>query len=255
MNTKAIYAGSFDPPTNGHRWVINEARKLFGQVIVAIGINPDKKPMFTVDERKKMLKDTIEYDHGYVMPFIDSFEGEYLINYAKRMGATHLIRGVRSASDFEFEQGMRHVNNDLDPDITTVFLIPPRDLSEVSSSLVKGLIGPIGWRETIKKWVPDPVHDKFIERFGEEKVVLKTPIIVCPEQEPEPKEEEKQSLSEIFERRQIKYMLGKRLGADVLDEQGLHVAYKGDVITEELIAIGKERGVFLHLSMNIEQED
>lgn len=164
---KAIYAGSFDPPTNGHQWMIDESMKLFNnQLIVAIGINPEKKSLFSVEERKKMLKDMIEYKHGLVMPVIDSFEYEYLISYAKRIGATHLVRGIRSVSDFEYEQAMRHINNDMNSDITTVFLIPPRDLSEVSSSLVKGLVGPTGWRDVVKKYVPEPVYNKFIERFG-----------------------------------------------------------------------------------------
>jgi len=160
---KAIYAGSFDPPTLGHDWMIEEARGMFGSLIVAVGINAAKKTMFTVEERIKMLKDM--YGDKVI---VDSFEGEFLIHYAIRKQAYYLVRGIRSVTDFEYEQGMRHINNDINSEITTVFLMPPRNLSEVSSSLVKGLIGPTGWRDVIKRYVPDIVYQKFIDRFGNE---------------------------------------------------------------------------------------
>ena len=161
--TTAVYAGSFDPPTNGHLWVIQEAVKLFGGVVVAVGINPDKKSLFSLEDRKQMLK---EMCAGYDNVTIDSFEGDYLINYTVRINATHILRGIRNESDYEYERMMRHVNYDLNPDISTVFLMPPREMAELSSSLVKGLVGPNGWRDIVCQYVPVSVYKRFIERFG-----------------------------------------------------------------------------------------
>jgi len=87
----------------------------------------------------------------------------YLIDYAKSVHATHILRGVRSAGDFEYERTMRNINGDLDPKICTVFLVPPRDIAEVSSSMVKGLIGPAGWRKIVRKYVPEPVYHQLLE--------------------------------------------------------------------------------------------
>ena len=167
MSTIGLYAGSFDPPTNGHVWMIQESARLFDKLVVSVGINPDKKTMFSLKDRLEMLSDiTKDIEVGSIV--IGSFEGQYLVDYAKgyNVGATHLVRGIRNSTDYEFERQMRHVNFDLNPKINTVFLMPPRDISELSSSLVKGLIGPNGWREVVQRYVPDAVYKKFIERFG-----------------------------------------------------------------------------------------
>ena len=159
---KAIYAGSFDPPTNGHVWMIEQGAKLFDELVVAIGLNPDKKHAFSLDERIEMLyKITGQYSNIKV----DTFENQFLVNYARSVDATYVLRGIRTPGDYEYERGMRHINSDLNPEITTVFLMPPRKISEISSSLVKGLVGPEGWEQVVRSYVPEPVYKKFLERF------------------------------------------------------------------------------------------
>ena len=95
---------------------------------------------------------------------VAAYSNLYLIDYAESIGATHILRGVRSAGDYEFERTMRNINGDLDPEICTVFLMPPRDIAEVSSSMVKGLIGPAGWRKIVRKYVPAPVYHQLLAR-------------------------------------------------------------------------------------------
>jgi len=158
---KGIYAGSFDPPTNGHLWMFEQGASLFDDFVVAVGINPDKKYAFSIQERLEMLRE-ITKRHRNVS--VETFENQFLVNYAKKIGAGYIVRGIRSEGDYEFERGMRHINSDLNPDITTVFLMPPREIAEVSSSLVKGLIGPEGWRDVVGKYVPDVVYAKLLER-------------------------------------------------------------------------------------------
>ena len=85
------------------------------------------------------------------------FDNRYLVDYAKKMGAAYVLRGIRSPNDYEYERVMRHINADMAPEITTVFLMPPRDIAELSSSMIKSLTGPEGWEETVKRYVPPQV--------------------------------------------------------------------------------------------------
>jgi len=159
---KGVYAGSFDPPTNGHLWMIEQGARLFDELVVAVGINPDKRYAFSVDERIEMLK---EITKPYSNIIVDSFEKKFLVDYAKLVGANYILRGIRSERDYTNERDMRYINSDLNPEIITIFLIPPREIAEVSSSSVKGLVGPDGWEEIIKKYVPKPVYKKFLKKF------------------------------------------------------------------------------------------
>lgn len=161
---RAIYAGSFDPITNGHVWVINEAIKLFENLKIVVARNPNKKYMFSWDERANMLNDSIIGEETFETFSMDQIRDELLINYAKERSVTHLIRGIRNESDYEYEKAMQYVNSDIDSKITTVYLIPPRELCEVSSSLVKGLTQSKGWEDVVKKYVPNPVLEKLKER-------------------------------------------------------------------------------------------
>ena len=150
-----VYAGSFDPPTIGHLWMIEEGAKLFARLIVAVGVNPGKRCSFPLEERLTMLRQSAR---GLRNVGVTSFSNRYLIHYARSIGATHILRGIRSESDYEFERTMRNVNGDLDSRICTLFLMPPRDIAEVSSSMVKGLIGPAGWKAIVRQYVPAPVY-------------------------------------------------------------------------------------------------
>jgi len=158
----AVYAGSFDPLTIGHLWMIEQGVALFPQLVVAIGINPEKRYTFSLTERLEMLRQSTRQFRNLK---VTSFKNEFLISYAKSIGATHILRGIRSGTDYEFERAMRNINGDLSPRITTVFLMPPRAIAEVSSSMVKGLIGPSGWERIVREYVPRPVYEQLVKKF------------------------------------------------------------------------------------------
>ncbi|GAB3264156.1 pantetheine-phosphate adenylyltransferase [Chitinimonas naiadis] len=157
---RAVYAGSFDPVTNGHLWMIEQGYELFDEMTVAIGVNPEKRSTFSVEEREAMLRECTQH-----LPKLKvaHFENQFLVNYAQSVGANFILRGIRTASDYEFERTMRYVNADLVPDIDTIFLMPPREIAEVSSTMIKGLVGPDGWEQVLRQYVPPPVHRRFIE--------------------------------------------------------------------------------------------
>ena len=151
---KAVYAGSFDPVTRGHLWMIEQAAKLFDSLIVAVGDNYKKNYTFTLEQRVSFLESLTS---GYSNIEVSHFTNEFLVNYAKRVGVNYIVRGIRNSQDYEFEKTMRHVNSDLDINITTVFLLPPRQFAEVSSSMVKGLVGSNGWEGVVTQYVPNIV--------------------------------------------------------------------------------------------------
>lgn len=152
----AVYAGSFDPPTNGHLWMIERGLELFDRLVVAIGNNPSKSYTFTVDHRIKLLRESVPSCERLT---IDHFDNRFLVDYAITMDAQYILRGIRSPDDYEYERVMRHINSDMAPQVTTTFLMPPRDIAELSSSMVKGLIGPEGWEEIVRRYVPIPVFE------------------------------------------------------------------------------------------------
>lgn len=165
MTRVAVYAGSFDPPTNGHMYMIREGAALFDQLVVAVGHNPEKRTTFSVEQRLRLLGAiTGEFPNVRV----ESFTSKYLVRYAASIGARYVLRGLRNQDDFQYENVFRQVNADLEPGITTVFLSTPRQLAETSSSFVKGLVGPEGWREVVKGFVPPPVFEELLRQFANE---------------------------------------------------------------------------------------
>jgi pantetheine-phosphate adenylyltransferase len=160
---KAVYAGSFDPITNGHLWMIEQGVRLFDQLVVAVGMNPDKTYTFSLEERMEMIRGSI---HHLSRVFIDSFVNQFLVHYAHSIGAQNILRGIRNERDYEFEREIRHINSDLRPEIVTVFLIPPRKMAEVSSSQVKGLIGPDGWEAVVQQYVPEAGFHFLVKKYG-----------------------------------------------------------------------------------------
>lgn len=159
----AVYAGSFDPPTNGHLWMIQRGLELFDRLIVAIGSNPSKSYSFPVEQRLELLRESAPKDDRLT---IAHFDNRYLVDYAKKMSADYILRGIRSPHDYEYERVMRHINSDMAPEITTVFLMPPRDIAELSSSMIKSLTGPEGWEETVSRYVPPAVFKALSGRGG-----------------------------------------------------------------------------------------
>lgn len=159
---KAVYAGSFDPITNGHLWMVKEGAGLFDKLFVSIGINPDKRNTFSLEERLDMLKKALK-DYRNVK--VGSFTNQFLAKYASSVNAEYLLRGIRTEGDYQYERTMRHINSDMNPSIVTVYMMPPREIVEVSSSMVKGMIGPEGWEDAIRSYVPEYVYGKLIEKF------------------------------------------------------------------------------------------
>jgi pantetheine-phosphate adenylyltransferase len=129
----ALYAGSFDPPTYGHLDLVERAARLFPRVIVAVGTNPTRSPLFSVPERLELLR-------GICAPYpnvsVESFDG-LLVDYGKRVGARVVVRGLRVGSDFEYELQIAHANADLRPEIDTVFLPTRTTYGFISASLVR----------------------------------------------------------------------------------------------------------------------
>ncbi|MCW6160171.1 MAG: pantetheine-phosphate adenylyltransferase [Candidatus Micrarchaeales archaeon] len=155
----AVYAGSFDPPTLGHEWVIKSGRRLFSKLIVAVAVNPAKKGTFTVQERVAMLK---AMTSGFPNVEVASFENVYTAHFAKAVGAGYLLRGVRNGTDFEYEKTIAEINSDLEPEIITLSLTPPPEVAKISSSLVKSLIGPEGWRDAIRRYLPPEAYSEML---------------------------------------------------------------------------------------------
>lgn len=162
-----IYAGSYDPPTNGHVWMIEQGARLFSKFYVAIGINSQKEYTFSIEERLLMLKDICEM---YNNVFIVHFENKFLAKFAESLKADYILRGIRNEKDYTYERGMRYVNSNMNKTIQTLFMMSPRNLVEVSSSLVKGLIGSDDWEMVVREYVPDVVYYKMIEKFEKIKI-------------------------------------------------------------------------------------
>jgi pantetheine-phosphate adenylyltransferase len=134
---RAIYPGSFDPVTNGHLDIIERGCKLFDEIIIGILVNPDKRPLFTVEERHEMLTEVVKgLTSGGCTLRVDSFSG-LLVNYAVVQEANVIVRGIRAISDYEYEFQMALMNRRLQPGIETVFMMPAETYSYVSSRLVK----------------------------------------------------------------------------------------------------------------------
>ena len=133
MTRIAIYPGSFDPPTKGHEDLIHRSLALADRVVVAVATNSSKQPLFPVTERIALLRTAIGDEPRVAF---ESFEG-LLVEFARRVGASMVVRGLRAVSDFEYEFQMALMNRRLHPTLETVFLVPALDLTYLSSSLVR----------------------------------------------------------------------------------------------------------------------
>jgi pantetheine-phosphate adenylyltransferase len=133
MTRIALYPGSFDPPTRGHEDLVRRSLLLADRVIVGVAVNAAKQPLFTPAERLDMLRLALGADPRIS---VDSFEG-LVADYARKVGAGILVRGLRAVGDFEYEFQMALMNRQLNPGLETVFLVPAQGLSYISSSLVR----------------------------------------------------------------------------------------------------------------------
>ncbi len=155
---KAIYPGSFDPPTNGHLDLIERGSKIFDELVVSILQNPEKAPLFSVADRRRMLEAmTAEFENVSV----DTFEG-LTVDYALRVEATAILRGIRAISDYEYELQMALMNRKIQPGLETVFMMPAERYSYVSSRLVRE-VAQLGG--SVDCLVPELVAQKLREKM------------------------------------------------------------------------------------------
>jgi pantetheine-phosphate adenylyltransferase len=147
----AVYPGSFDPPTNGHLDLIERGSKIFDELVVAILRNPDKDPLFNVSERAAMLEALTGH---YSNVRVDTFDG-LTVDYAVRVGASSVLRGIRALSDYEYELQMALMNRKLRPELETVFMMPAEKYSYLSSRLVRE-VAQLGG--SVKGLVPELVE-------------------------------------------------------------------------------------------------
>lgn len=155
---RALYPGTFDPPTLGHLDLIRRGVQLFGPLLVAVANNNTKQPLFTAEERIEMIRAevsdlpvTVEYFRGLV------------VEHARERGIGVILRGVRTVSDFEYEYQMAMTNRQLESAVETAFVMPSEEYSYLSSRLIKEVYASGG---ELRRFLPDAVHDQLIERLG-----------------------------------------------------------------------------------------
>lgn len=160
---RAIYPGSFDPVTNGHLDIIERGSKLFDEIIIAVLVNPEKRALFTVEERREMLEEVLTPVKGHGCRLrVDSFQG-LLMRYAVEQQADAVVRGIRAISDYEYELQMALMNRRQEPAIETVFMLAAESYSYVSSRLVKEVYSLGG---TIEGLVPATVEERMRLKLG-----------------------------------------------------------------------------------------
>ena len=160
---RAIFPGSFDPPTNGHLDIIRRSSPLFDEIVIAVLNNPDKQPLFSVDERCDLIREILpsaECDDCSMV--VESFSG-LTADFARSKNASAVIRGIRAVGDYEYELRMALMNRRLQPEIETVFLTAAEEYSFVSSTLMKQVF-ELGGR--VDGLVPDSVIEKMRERIS-----------------------------------------------------------------------------------------
>lgn len=158
MTTRAIYPGTFDPITNGHLDIVTRAATMFDTLILAIANSPHKKTMFTLEERVQLAQAvTAHLPNVQVIGFSD-----LMANFAKTQQANVLVRGLRTAADFEYEMQLAHMNRHLMPELESVFLMPSKEWSFISSSLVKEVARHAG---DVTHFLPGCVHQALLEKL------------------------------------------------------------------------------------------
>jgi pantetheine-phosphate adenylyltransferase len=158
---RIAFSGTLDPITNGHMWVIGEARALAEEVTIFLSENTLKKPQFPAEERKRIIELSAA-ERGWADVKVVIVKSDYTARVAKKAGIDYLIRGIRTTSDFDYENLIQQTNVDVLHGAKTIFVMPPRDLGSVSSSFVRSLQGPVGWHWTMKKFVPGPAYRAWI---------------------------------------------------------------------------------------------
>lgn len=161
---RAIFPGSFDPLTNGHLDIIRRSVPLFDEIVISVLNNPDKHPMFTVEERCEMIREIVPTLGGNGCEIrVASFSG-LTAHFAREMQATAIVRGIRAVSDYEYELRMALMNRKLEPEIETVFLMAGEEYSYVSSTLMKQVV-ELGGR--VEGLIPESVERRIRQKLAQ----------------------------------------------------------------------------------------
>lgn len=155
----AVYPGSFDPFTNGHLDIVKRATNLCDRLIVAIAVNSSKSTLFTLQERTDLIREVLAEMKNVEVTY---FEG-LLVDYAARMGAGIIVRGLRAVTDFDYEYAIYQINQDLKPNIETVFLLAGKQFSFLSSTILKEVAR---YGRSVSDHAPEPVNQALLRKFG-----------------------------------------------------------------------------------------
>lgn len=151
-----VFAGTFDPITKGHEYVVNKCLETFDKVVIAVGVNVDKKPLFSLEERVDIIKETFKGDERVE---VATFKG-MLVEFMKSRGIKHTVRGLRNQDDYKYETTMAHYNQDMYDEIITMYIPTPTELTYVSSSAIRNIIA---LSSDISVYVPDRAKKKIEE--------------------------------------------------------------------------------------------
>lgn len=171
----AVYAGVFDILTRGHWSIIEAGVHLFDKLTIGIGRNPGKNPVFTAEERQEIISESLAEVIGSAKGYhleklanvhVEIFEDEFLVKFAERVGANYILRGIRDSEDFRQERAYHFFNKGFAPTIESVYMMPDIRYEAVSSSAIKGMIGPQGWEEFIKPYLTMPAYRRILEKYA-----------------------------------------------------------------------------------------
>ena len=154
MKKIAVFPGSFDPITKGHADIVLRSLPLFDEIIIAIGINSQKQSLYTLDQRMDWIREVFKNEKKVK---VESYEG-LTVNFCEKKKAKYLLRGIRSAADFEYEKTIAHLNNDMLPGLETILMLSKPELSSVSSTIVREIIRGKG---KVAKFVPKEIAKNF----------------------------------------------------------------------------------------------
>jgi pantetheine-phosphate adenylyltransferase len=169
MNNTAIYAGSFDPMTNGHAWMIKEGAQIFDKLIIVVAQNANKKNWLKAEDRVTTIKSHC-FANGLENVEVVILDNQFLADYAVERNVPYLLRGIRNVVDFEYERDLAYLNQRIvEPELKTIFLMTPKRLGELSSSMVRAMVGLKDWYSRVAEMVPDTVYRLIICEHGNAK--------------------------------------------------------------------------------------